>query len=467
MAAAITKKEPTTNPIDPLSVRNTALNILNRLDRDHRTLDTILDEVLSRGTFPARRDRALLQALVFGALRWRGRLDYVIDFFSRTPANKMDLPVRNILRLGLFQILYLSRIPPSAAVNTAVEIAKRSSPPWVVRFVNGVLRSAAREHEKVKFPDINRDPTAAISARKSFPEWYVRRWVNTVGPAETMALCDAVNKIPDLTLRTNTLKTDRETLLKALVGLAEGIAPTAVAPDGINLTNPRIRIPKIEAFKRGWFQVQDEAAQLISLLTAPRPGENVLDACAGLGGKTGHMAQLMGNRGSIAAVDVNSDRLALLERQMQRMGVSIVATRTVDLTRPSDITELGRFDRILLDAPCSGLGVLRRNPDAKWKVHESMIMAAARKQIRLLNNLAALVNPGGHLVYAVCSTEPEENEAVVESFLKAHPRFTKVDPRQYLHSAAASLIGRDGSLKTLPHRHNMDGFFCQVFKRSQ
>ena len=455
------------SPVDPLTVRHTALELLNRLDRDHRTLDVILDEVLAKKHFPTKRDRSLLQALVFGVLRWRGRLDYVIDSFSRTPLQKIDPFIKNILRLGLFQILYLSRIPPSAAVNTAVELSKKSSPPWVVRFVNGVLRSAAREHETVKFPDIKRRPVTAISARKSFPEWYVRRWVNAVGPDETIAFCDAVNKIPDITLRANTLKTDRKTLLKSLVDLAEDVAPTAIAPDGIKLTNPLSRISQMDSFKKGWFQVQDEAAQLVSLLTSPQPGEKVLDACAGLGGKTGHMAQLMKNSGSITAVDVSPIRLVHLEEQMQRMGVSIVETRTMDLTRPSDISKLGKFDKILLDAPCTGLGVLRRNPDAKWKVNESMIKHAARKQSLLLHNLATLVNPGGHLIYAVCSTEPEENEAVVESFLKAHPQFSRLDPREFLHSAVVALIGRDGSLKTHPHRHNMDGFFCQVFKHIQ
>jgi 16S rRNA (cytosine967-C5)-methyltransferase len=467
MAAAIIKNQQTTNPINPLTVRRAALDILNRLDQDQRTLDIILDEVHAKKQFPAKRDRALLQTLVFGVLRWRGRLDYVLGTFSRTPLKKIDPPVRNILRLGLFQILYLSRIPQSAAVNTAVELAKKTAPPWVVRFVNGVLRTAAREHENIKFPDIDQNPVAAISTRKSFPEWYVRRRVNAVGCDETIALCDAINKIPDITLRTNTLRTDREILLKSLTDSAEGVAATAVAPDGITLTNPKKSIPQIEAFKRGWFQVQDEAAQLISLLTAPHPGESVLDACAGLGGKTGHMAQLMRNSGSITAVDTSSDKLGQLVRQMQRMGVSIVDTRTVDLTKPSDVIKLGRFDKILLDAPCTGLGVLRRNPDAKWKVRESMINQAARKQAELIHNLATLVNPGGYLVYAVCSTEPEENEAVAESFLEIHPEFTTADPREYLHSAVVSLIGRDGSLKTLPHRHNMDGFFGQVFKRIQ
>ena len=263
------------------------------------------------------------------------------------------------------------------------------------------------------------------------------------------------------------MKIDREILLKSLTDSAEGVAPTAVAPDGVILIRPKISIPQLEAFKRGWFQVQDEAPQLVSILTAPQPGESVLDACAGLGGKTGHMAQLMKNSGSITAVDVNSEKLGQLNRQMQRMGVSIVDTRTVDLTKPSALIKLGRFDKILLDAPCTGLGVLRRNPDAKWKVSESMIKQNARKQAELIHNLATLVNPGGHLVYAVCSTEPEENEAVAESFLKTHPEFTMADPREYLSSKVTSLIDRDGSLKTLPHRHNMDGFFGKVFKRTQ
>ena len=467
MVDAVSQNSPMSDHNDPLKVRKTALDILNRVDQGNRTLDNILEEILETEPFPAKRDRSLLQALVFGVLRWRGRLDYVISSFSRTPFSRIDPPIRNVLRLGLFQILYLSRIPPSAAVNTAVELAKASSPPWVARFVNGVLRNAARDHAKVNFPDIEREPVSAISACKSFPNWLIRRWVKAVGLDETLARCNAINRIPALTLRTNTLKTDRGHLLQTLAGEAATARPCDIAPDGIALSNLRKRIPEIDAFNAGWFQVQDEAAQLVSLLTGPRSGEKVLDACAGLGGKTGHMAQLMENIGPITALDINPAKLKRLERQMHRLGVSCVHTRTHDLNRPPGKNKFGHFDRVLLDAPCTGLGVLRRNPDAKWKTRESMIYSASEKQVRLLCNLAHLVKPGGHLVYAVCSTEPEENETVVDRFLQTHSEFIKANPSERLPQAVASLLGPDGSLKTSPDKHNMDGFYCVGLKRIQ
>mgnify|MGYP001821158800 CR=1 FL=1 len=443
------------------------MDILNDIEKDNRTLDNILDDTLERKQLSDRRDRALLHALVFGILRWRGRLDYIINSFSRTRLNKIDPPVLNILRLGLFQMVYLNRIPVSAAVNTAVDLAKASSPPWVIRYVNAVLRSAARDQKNVRFPDYEQDPVAAIAARKSLPQWLSRRWLEKAGKDKTVQHCDAINLIPPLTLRTNTLKTTRRNLLKELAKEADTLRPTIYAPDGITLLNPNKMIADFPAFNKGWFQVQDEAAQLVTLLLAPRPGDKVLDACAGLGGKTGHTAQLMNDQGSIVALDVYGAKLDRLEKQMQLMGVSIVDTRVHNLNIPPKKETLGTFDRILLDAPCSGLGVLRRNPDTRWKIRETMLKDYAEKQLRLLDNLSHLVNPSGILVYAVCSTEPEENEAVAEKFLNRHLEFIKEDPPANLPKKIGVLLTRDGSLITSPHQHNMDGFYCVRFKRIQ
>jgi len=293
----------------PLDARKTALDILNRLNQGQCTLDTLMEDYSGGGRMDSRRDRALLQTLVYGVLRWRGRLDHIITHFSSTRFNKINPRVLNILRLALFQIIYLDRIPDSAAVNAAVNMAKSSGEPWVAGYVNALLRKASRQYRDVSFPDAGKYTSAALAVDKSFPEWIILRWLQRYGQKKTAGLCDAVNSIPAITVRTNTFKISQRELLLKLECEAEDVKPTPYSPDGITFSNPGTSIPKLSGFDAGWFQVQDEAAQLVSLLLDPRPGESVLDACAGLGGKTGHIAQLMNNRGAVVALDINGQKL--------------------------------------------------------------------------------------------------------------------------------------------------------------
>ena len=448
-----------------ITARTASLDILNALDQKGGTLDDILDEVLSRHAFLSKKDRALLQAIVYGVLRWRARLDWIVAYFSATRLNRIDPKVMNILRLGLFQIIYLDRIPVSAAVNTSVEMAKSVTKPYVVGFVNGLLRNAATKYQQVSYPDAYQDPLLALAVQKSFPDWIVKRWLNRFGFENTGLLCDAVNTIPPITIRCNTLKTDRKTLLKRVEKDVEQAENTTYSPDGIFLFNPKRSIGKMKAFENGMFQVQDEAAQLVTLLLQPQPGDTVLDACAGLGGKTGHLAQMMGNRGMLIAMDYNEKKLSRLMTEMYRLEISMVKTRIHDLNVPPDYESMGKFDRILLDAPCSGLGVLRRNPDGKWHTKEQDLIRQSRRQALFLNNLAHLIKPNGILVYCVCSMEPEENESVIIDFLNTHPNFAIENNRTKLPVKARSLLTDNGYLKTFPHFHNMDGFFAVRMKR--
>jgi 16S rRNA (cytosine967-C5)-methyltransferase len=448
-------------------VRKAALYILNTLDKEDKTLDSLLEDVLREKPHFSKKDRALLQALVYGVLRWRGRLDWVIDYFSKTRLNKINPNVLNILRLGLFQIIYLDRIPVSAAVNTSVEMTKAVAAPWVVGYVNGLLRNAVGKYGDVGFPDVVKDPVNALAAKKSFPPWLIKRWLDRFGLKETGLLCDAINTIPPITVRCNTLKTNREKLVKALEGYAEKIGITNYAPDGVFFFNPKRSIPNIKAFKDGLFQVQDEAAQLVTLLLNPQPGETILDACAGLGGKTGHIAQLMKNSGKLVAMDKDENKLLRLESEMYRLGVSIVTTCIHDLSTPLDLKHFGRFDRILLDAPCSGLGVLRRNPDIKWRALRQNPSYHQKRQALFMNNLAHLVRPSGVLVYAVCSMEPEENESGIKGFLNKHANFAIEKKATGFPFDTCSFITRDGYLKTFPHLNNMDGFFSICMKRKK
>ena len=440
--------------------RNTALFILNTLDRGRKTLDRVLEEdITDKERYLSKRDRALVNALVYGVIRRRGTLDWIIDYFSDTRLNAIDSNILNILRLGLFQIIYLDKIPVSAAVNTSVEMAKSFTSPKVVRFVNAVLRSSVRNYKKVTFPDRNKDPVKALSTTKSFPEWLIKKWLDCFGLEETEVICDAVNNIPPITVRTNTLKISREDLINKLESDVELIDYTSYSPDGIYFFKPKLPIPKMKTFKNGWFQVQDEAAQLVTYLLNPQPGETILDACAGLGGKTGHIAQMMKNKGKIVAMDKNNEKLLRHESEMKRLGISIVQTCIHNLDKPFDKNYINRFDRILLDAPCSGLGVLRRNPDIKWLMSKKNLIHYKEKQVKFLDNISYLVKPSGVLVYAVCSTEPEENEEVIKVFLNKHPEFVIEKKPDGLPFNARSLVNKNGYLITFPHTNNMDGFF--------
>jgi 16S rRNA (cytosine967-C5)-methyltransferase len=451
----------------PPDSRLISLSILNEVDQDKQTLDNLLDTAFTRvGNLP-QRDKNLIFTIIYGVLRHRKRLDWILGHFSRTGLDKLDPQVLNILRIGLFQMVYLTRIPVSAAVNTAVDLAKTLKKPWLAKFVNAVLRAAARTYSELTPADMEIDPVSAVSIEKSMPEWLITRWIPRFGLSQTLLLCDIINTIPPLTLRVNTLKTTRSALLESGNMLARCMEPTAYGPDCLRLDHPKEPVASMAGFSEGFFQVQDEAAQLVTLLLAPRPGETVMDACAGMGGKTGHIAQEMNNTGKILALDISQDKLEKIHPEMRRLGISIVETRVHDLSRPlPDTGWLEKYDRVLLDAPCSGLGVLRRNPDIKWRASLDRLEHCRVRQIAFLDQVSRFVKPSGVLVYAVCSMEPEENEAVVAAFLRDHPHFSLENNPEGLPPQIRSLMNPEGHLRTFPHLHDMDGFFAVRFRRS-
>ncbi|RPH49425.1 MAG: 16S rRNA (cytosine(967)-C(5))-methyltransferase RsmB [Desulfobacteraceae bacterium] len=445
--------------------RSLALHVLNKLNKNDKTLDNLLEE-FQKDLLLSKRERSLFNAILYGVLRWRGKLDWIISHFSKMPIKKTKFEIINILRIGLFQIIYLNRIPVSAAVNTSVEMAKHSAGKQGSGYVNAVLRKASREYGKLPFPDDLKEPGYALSVNKSFPEWMINRWIKLIGKSQTIELCDAINVIPPITIRVNTLKTNRKELLNRMESDTRNIGPTVHSPFGISFSNPKKSIHEMETFKNGWFQVQDEAAQLITMLLDPRPGDSVLDACAGLGGKTGHIGQLMKNSGKITALDIDKNKLDKLNSEMKRLGITNVTT-VKDNIENHLISKnyYGHFDRILLDAPCSNMGVIRRNPDVKWKLPEKKLLHYKRRQLLFLNNLANLLKPSGIIVYAVCSTEPEETEEVLKEFLIKRPDFGIDNNTLYLPESSCGLLNSRGFIRTYPHINNMDGFFSVRFKR--
>ncbi len=453
-----------------MNARQTTLLVLNSVDSTDKTLDRIMEEADGRvgpSSFAkesAKRERAFLNALVYGVLRWRGRIDTIISHFSKIPLKKIEPGVLNALRMGVFQVERMDSVPVHAAVDTSVGLVKTLSGRRAAGFANGILRNVSRNMDRVRFPDAGKDPAPAFAARKSFPEWLVKRWLDRFGTEETGRLCDAINEIPPVTVRANSLTTGRSDLIGAPGFETIGAKKTLFSPVGIEIKGRSSSIFKSEAFKNGCFQVQDEAAQLVSYMLGPKPGHSVLDACAGLGGKTGHIAELMKNRGAILAIDSNREKLAKLAREMKRLKVSTVKAMRFDILKENG-NNPGMFDKVLVDAPCSGLGVLRRNPDAKWKMAEEKLEMRAKLQSVFLDNVADRVKPSGSLVYAACSMEPEENEKIAEKFLTDHPQFIVDKKLPGLPEKARRLVNSAGFLKTYPHLHKMDGFFVVCFKK--
>ncbi|BBO80214.1 ribosomal RNA small subunit methyltransferase B [Desulfosarcina ovata subsp. sediminis] len=446
--------------------RSVALAILNRLETGRSTLDAILEADDSCRSRLSHRDRALFNQLVYGVLRWRLRLDSVIAAYADRSLEKMAPTVLNILRLALFQILFMDRIPPSAAVNTAVNLARAHKVARAAGFINALLRTALRKPERFRLPDAAVSKVDHLAVATSTPHWLMARWVDRLGLEAARQLANSTNEIPPITVRCNCLKNELPDLIAALAGDVEKLSPLKTLPGAVHMDGIKKPIFRMKAFVEGRFAVQDAAAQLVSLLLSPQPGETVLDACAGLGGKTGHLAQLMDNRGRIVALDHVSAKLARLADEARRLGATIIETRQADLNRALPTDEHALYDRILIDAPCSGLGVLRRNPDAKWAARKQNIHRFADRQYRFLGNLAPLLRIGGVMVFSVCSMEPEENEAVVDRFLKNHPNFA-IDHRiSAAETVLHPFLDKRGFLRTFPHLHHMDGFFAARLTRT-
>jgi len=434
--------------------REQALAILNSVEAGGFA-DPLIDE--ARRSFDAR-DCAFILEIVYGTLRNRARLDWVLNRFSAQPIERTDAWTRNILRLGAYQMLYLDRVPVSAAVDTATELAKQYGKKQ--GYVNGLLRNLDRKRNTIADPAPG-EPITRLSVLYSHPAWLVRRWVKRFGEGIAEALLQQNNQPAPLVIRVNTLKTNREELAAALEAEGVQVRNTNYSPLGIEIVaGPALQ--DLTPFQNGWFMVQDEAAQLISMMLAPQPSEAVLDSCAAPGGKATHLAAIMQGQGTVVALEIDPKRIKRIRENSTRLTTAIVVPTRGDAT----LFKEGVYDKVLVDAPCSGLGVLRRHPDGRWGKDESTVRERSLLQARILENCAGLVRPGGALVYATCTTEPEENEDVVAAFLAGPGQgFSIEDPRPYLPSPARVLVNEQGFFHTYPRALEMDGFFGVRIKR--
>ncbi|MGQ9558042.1 MAG: 16S rRNA (cytosine(967)-C(5))-methyltransferase RsmB [Desulfurispora sp.] len=447
-----------------LSARDAALQVLVDVEIRQAYAGLALHKVLAAGGMN-KKDRALATQLVYGVLRTRNALDWMLGQFVSRPLDELEAVVRNGMRLAVYQLCYLERIPAPAAVHEAVEQMRRFRQYGAVKFVNAVLRRFLREKENIVWPAPESDPVQYLSVRYSHPVWLVRRWLKEWGRAVTEEMLQANNQPAPLTCRVNTLRISREQILawfdeqglKARAGL---LAPEAVRLEDLD------SVENLPPFQSGWLTVQDESSMLAAHVLAPRPDEKVLDVAAAPGGKSTHLAQLMLNRGEVVACDIHPHKLGLIEENCRRLGATIVRPVHMDATAlPGEWRD--KFQRVLVDAPCSGLGVLGRRPDARWRKQPELITQLAELQARILSSAARCVQPGGVLVYSTCTLTREENQAQVAEFLARHPHFQRLDLSEELRFLPRQVFNNAGEIELLPHMFQTDGFFIAALRRNE
>ena len=444
------------------SPRELALAVLDRVERRQAYADALLSARLDQAAL-ADADAALLTRVVYGTLRWRGRIDWVLATLLRKPLKDLDPLVRNLLRLGGYELLFLDRVPAYATVNELVELARKRAGPGKAKLVNAVLRRIADREPEAWSPPPSSGRMADASARVSHPSWLVRMWRDQFGAEESRLLMEANNEEAPLVLRANGRRIGRDELVRRLRSRGVDARPGAWSPLAVRLrgaASPGV----LPEFREGLCQVQGEASQLVGFLAGPEPGMRVLDACAAPGGKTTHMAELMEDRGEIVACDISERGLGRLADNARRLDLHCIRAHAGDAARdlPGG-TE--RFHRVLVDAPCSGLGTLRAHPEIRWRRAPKDLARLAALQAAILDHAASRVGPGGVLVYATCTLSRVENEAVVESFVQRHPGFTVEDAAAHLPEAARPMA-RGRYFTALPHRHDTDGFFAARMRRT-
>ncbi len=438
-------------------VRGLAVKILNRVERTDSYLERLLDNEM-RNSDLSGADKALLYEIVHGVVRWMGRLDWVLNGFYKGQFSKAIPNLKNGLRVALYQIMFLDRVPDFAVVNEAVEFVKKLQGQKPADLTNAILRNIIRSKNSIRYPDPEEDLPGYLAAYYSHPSWMVKRYLARFGREATEKLLASNNEKPFLTLKINALKTDPEEFKKLLNKVNLRYKAGRYLPEFFKLQN-LTNITAWEYYASGYFNIQDESAGLACRLLDARPGMRVLDMCAAPGGKTAYIAGLMHDEGEIIAIDRFEARLKIMERNINRLGINSIKLVEQDALEYDDAS----FDRVLADVPCSGTGTMCKKPDIKWKKDLLDIRRMTELQYKLLEKASALVKPGGVVVYSTCSIEPEENGDIVNKFLSEHPEFS-------LENASGSfpmeIIDANGCIQTLPHSHQLDGAFAAKLVRN-
>lgn len=406
---------------------------------------------------------ALASELGYGVLRHRSRLDWIIEHATGKKKRSFSPVVLTILRLGVYQILFTASVPPYAAVSESVQLAKKLVPK-AAGFVNWALRRVEPSAGELPRRSDIADPVRWAATYYSFPPWMVRRWRERFGESEALRLLAAMNTFPALDLRVNLLRAGVEDVMGELRATGAKVDPGLYSPVALHLRGHR-RLTDLPVFQEGRVYIQDQSSQLVSLLLSPNPGERVLDACAGVGGKASHLAERARDRGEVTAVDPDGGRLSRLEENVRRLGLTSITAHREDILSPG-FSPAAPFEKVLVDAPCSSVGIIRRHPGLKWEKRETDIRRFAKLQLGLLEGASRFLAPGGTLAYSTCTIEPEENGEVVRRFIRQHPEFEIVPPPADSVRNLRALTTPEGFIETFPHRHGMNGGFVALLRRS-
>lgn len=449
------------------NARDVSLDVLIRVERRQSYSNIELNNVLRRSELSPV-DRSLVTELVYGTLQRRNTLDWVLSPFVSKGLNKLEVWVRELLRMSVYQFKYLHKVPDRAAVHEAVEIAKRRGHRGVASFVNAVLRNVLRQPKRLQTVD-ETDPVRKLALEHSHPEWIVKRWLKVWDTETVAAICEANNGSPAHTIRVNTLKTSRDELKRQLEReqpkvkvRCSNVTAQGLIVDGFG------NIADSSWYRDGLCSIQDESSMLVGEVLQPTPGSTLVDLCAAPGGKATHLAELMDDCGSLESYDIHTHKVKLIAEQAKRLGIHIVTAKQADARELPRLVRK-QYDFVLLDAPCSGFGVIRRKPEIKWHKSAADIGTLVELQRELLDAAAQLVKPGGVFVYSTCTLEPRENEQQITWFLDRYPEFK---PDQTLadvlpeHVTQKARLGT-GMLRIFPQHFNSDGFFIARLKREK
>ncbi|WP_211184409.1 16S rRNA (cytosine(967)-C(5))-methyltransferase RsmB [Paenibacillus lemnae] len=439
------------------------MDVLTQVEQEGAYSNLLLNSALNKAVLE-KGDAGLATELVYGTIARMNTLDYFLDRFVKKGLAKLQPWVRSLLRLSLYQILYLDRIPEHAVVSEAVNLSKKRGHQGISGMVNGVLRSVLRERSQLLVPD-DLPPAERISLQHSHPLWMVKRWVKQYGEEATEDICAANNAPPPVSVRVNTTMISRDQMLNEMMEAGHTAVPSEVSPYGIVVQSGG-NMAYTEWYREGMISIQDESSMLVAEMVEPHPGMTVLDCCAAPGGKTSHIGELMKDEGRIIANDLHSHKQKLIADQAERLGLSSITSVTGNALDLPNIYEDNSFDRVLLDAPCSGLGVIRRKPDLKWVKTPEDAGAIAELQAKLIHAAAGLVKPGGLLVYSTCTMESRENEGIIEAFLASRSDYAiEPDPEHFSEVIRERALSRGGGIQILPQHFHSDGFFIARLRR--
>lgn len=444
------------------TAREIIVDILHEIDSEDAYSNIVLKKTLDEYKGLIIKDKNLITEITNGTIKYTRRLDYVINHFSKIPIKKMKPVIRYTLRMSVYQILFLDKVPNSAVCNEAVKIVKKRNMGSLSGFVNGILRNIVRHSETIPYPDSLSNSIEYLGIMYSFPDWMIKLWLGNYSYEFVEELCKSLNESPDVSIRINNLLTSKENLRIDLE--KEGVI---VQEGKLALEALRIRggasISSLESFKKGHFTVQDESSMLVSHVLDPKPGEQILDVCGAPGGKTTHMAELMSNRGTVVSGDIYAHKLELIEQAARRMEHKIIQPVLQDATK-ENVDYISKFDRILIDAPCSGLGIIHKKADIRWKKQYKDIKELTKIQKKIIATCSKYVKPGGIMIYSTCTISSLENEQMVEWILE-NLDFELESINEYIPESLHNECTKKGYIQIFPNDANTDGFFISRLRK--